>query len=86
MDANHLQYVRSMVMKLSLHSRAEHELFLPVYMKDEHLPLFIYIPLFSYADSVYFKELYAPCEFHNITVPFNNKLLEAWCPKLEEYR
>ncbi|KAE8354742.1 hypothetical protein BDV28DRAFT_155997 [Aspergillus coremiiformis] len=78
---NHRQYLRSLIMELALHSGAEYEVFLLVHVQDDSLPIF------SDVDTVqHLKEMYIPPEFHNITVFFNDKFLEAWYPKVPEHR
>ncbi|GES61279.1 hypothetical protein ATEIFO6365_0006073800 [Aspergillus terreus] len=78
---NHLQYLRSLLMELSLHSGAEYEVFLLIDVKDD------FLPIFSDASTVqYLKDLFIPTEFRNMTIFFNNKLLEGWYPLLEEHR
>lgn len=68
-------------MELSLHSGAEYEVFLLVHVKDDT------IPIYSDDNTVQrLKEIYIPAEFRNMTIFFNNKLLEAWYPKVEEHR
>ncbi|KAL4895304.1 hypothetical protein BDV59DRAFT_211635 [Aspergillus ambiguus] len=79
--SNHLQYLRSLIMELSLHSGAEYEVFLLVDVKDD------FLPIFSDASTVHqLKDVHIPPEFRNITVFFNNKLLDGWYPLLEEHR
>jgi Protein of unknown function (DUF3405) len=79
--ANHREYLRSFIMELSLHSGAEFEIFLMVHVKDDELPIF------SDEETVQrLKEEFIPAEFRNITVLFNNKMLEAWYPKIDEHR
>jgi hypothetical protein len=66
-------------MELSLHSGGEYEVFLMVHVKDDKLPIF--------SDAKTMRDLREsiPPEFRNISVFFNNKLLEAWYPKIEEH-
>ncbi|KAF9889333.1 hypothetical protein FE257_007443 [Aspergillus nanangensis] len=78
---NHIHYLRSLIMELSLHSGAEYEVFFMVDVKDDMLPIF------SDMEAIQsLKEEYIPAEFQNITIFFNNKLLEAWYPRLGEHR
>ena len=70
------QYLRSMIMELSLHSGAEYEIILLVEVKDSTLPIF--------DDPTVYRETMlksVPAEFGNITVLFNKPLLEKWYPK-----
>ncbi|KAE8153148.1 hypothetical protein BDV25DRAFT_127477 [Aspergillus avenaceus] len=77
---NHHHYLRSLIMELSLHSGAEYEIFLLVHVQDETLPIF------SDPETVQLlKETFIPSEFHNISVLFNDRLLEAWYPKVPEH-
>ncbi|OJJ49085.1 hypothetical protein ASPZODRAFT_164659 [Penicilliopsis zonata CBS 506.65] len=78
---NHREYLRSLIMELSLHSGAEYEVFLMVHVKDNLLPIF------SDVESIHMmKRMFIPPEFWNITVLFNDKLLEAWYPRISEHR
>lgn len=77
---DHREYLRAMIMELSLHSGAEYEVFLLVHIKDDELPIF------SDAKTVRELRQSIPLEFRNIALFFNNKLLEAWYPKIEEHR
>jgi hypothetical protein len=67
-------------MELSLHSGAEYEVFLLVHVKDDELPIF--------SDSKTMNRLRnsIPAEFRSMALFFNNKLLEAWYPKIVEHR
>ncbi|KAJ5892600.1 hypothetical protein N7504_009291 [Penicillium tannophilum] len=77
--ANHREYLRALIMELSLHSGGEYEVFLLVHVKDDDLPIF--------SDRKTMEDLRRsiPVEFRNIALFFNNKLLEAWYPKIEEH-
>lgn len=74
------QYLRALIMELSLHSGGEYQVFLLVHVKDDDIPIF---PDLS-ATSRLKKSI--PAEFQNIALFFNNKVLEAWYPKIEEHR
>ncbi|KAJ5730081.1 uncharacterized protein N7483_004589 [Penicillium malachiteum] len=76
---NHCEYLRALIMELSLHSGAEYEVFILVHVKDDDLPIF--------SDRKTMEELRRtiPEEFRNMALFFNNKLLEAWYPKIEEH-
>lgn len=78
--ANHREYLRALIMELSLHSGGEYEVFLLVHVKDDDLPIF--------SDRRTMEDLRRsiPVEFRNLALFFNNKLLEAWYPKIEEHR
>ncbi|KAJ5596601.1 hypothetical protein N7450_003059 [Penicillium hetheringtonii] len=76
---NHREYLRALIMELSLHSGAEYEIFLLVHVKDDDLPIF--------SDPKTMNRLrhLIPAEFRNMALFFNNKLLEAWYPKIAEH-
>ncbi|EPS33487.1 hypothetical protein PDE_08449 [Penicillium oxalicum 114-2] len=76
---NHREYLRAMIMELSLHSGGEYEVFLLVHVKDDALPLF------SDPQTVHDLRETIPPEFRNMALFFNTKLLEAWYPKIEEH-
>lgn len=78
--SNHREYLRALIMELALHSGAEYEVFLLVHVKDENLPIF------SDGRTVDQLRTSIPAEFRNMARFFNNKLLEAWYPKIEEHR
>lgn len=77
---DHRQYLRALIMELSLHSGGEYEVFLLVHVKDDELPIF--------SDSATVEALRnaIPEEFRNMALFFNTKMLEAWYPKIEEHR
>lgn len=77
---NHSQYLRALIMELSLHSGAEYEVFLLVHVKDDDLPIF------SDAKTMDRLRNSIPAEFRSMALFFNNKLLEAWYPKIVEHR
>ncbi len=72
-----MQYVRSQIMELALHSGAEYEVIILVEVKD------ITIPIFE-DEEAYRQTLLksVPDEFSDVTILFNRKLLEKWYPKL----
>ncbi|KAJ5899188.1 hypothetical protein N7495_003932 [Penicillium taxi] len=76
---NHREYLRALIMELSLHSGAEYEVFILVHVKDDELPMF------SDPKTVAQLKKSIPQEFRNMAVFFNNKLLEAWYPKIPEH-
>ena len=71
-----MQYVRSMIMELSLHSGAEYEVIIMVELKNDTAPIFD-------SDASYQQTLIkaVPAEFRNITILFNRPLLYKWYPK-----
>jgi hypothetical protein len=77
---NHREYLRAIIMELSLHSGAEYEVFLLIHVKDDELPIF------SDAKTMSDLRKSIPPEFRNIALLFNNKLLEAWYPKIPDHR
>lgn len=79
---NTKQHVRSLIMELSLHSGGEYEVFILSHIRDKSISL-------SHADDEYIlklKDRFIPREFHNITVLFNDQILESWYPNIEEHR
>lgn len=78
--SNHLEYLRSLIMELALHSGGEYEVFLLIHVKDDDLPI--------YSDARTMDQIRnsVPQELRNITLFFNNKMLEAWYPKIAEHR
>ena len=72
-----MQYVRSLIMELALHSGAEYEVIILVEVKD------ITIPIFE-DEEAYRQTLLksVPDEFGDITIIFNRVLLEKWFPKI----
>ncbi|KAJ5183661.1 hypothetical protein N7492_001277 [Penicillium capsulatum] len=77
--ANHREYLRALIMELALHSGAEYEVFLLIHVKDEELPIF------SDAKTMQRLRKSIPPEFRNMALFFNDKLLEAWYPKIVEH-
>ena len=72
-----MQYVRSYVMELALHSGAEYEIIILVEVKDLQKKIF--------EDPTAYKEALAasvPDEFADMTLLFNRHLLETWYPKV----
>lgn len=76
---NHREYLRALIMELSLHSGGEYEVFLLVHVKEDELPIF------SDPKTIAELRLAIPSEFRDMALFFNNKLLEAWYPKIEEH-
>ncbi len=75
-----IQYIRSMIMELSLHSGAEYEVIIMVEIKDAGARIFD-------NDASYRQTLKkaVPGEFRNNTVLFNRRLLEKWYPKAGQH-
>lgn len=75
-----VQYIRSMIMELSLHSGAEYEVIIMVGIKDASARIFD-------NDASYQQRLkkVAPDEFQNNTILFNQRLLETWYPKVGQH-
>lgn len=78
--ANQQQYVRSLVMELSLHTGGEYELFLLIDVKDNSLRIAEEI------DIQRVKDAYVPAEFHDMAVLFNEETLISSYPKINEHR
>ncbi|CAF9919556.1 MAG: hypothetical protein ALECFALPRED_001216 [Alectoria fallacina] len=76
-----LQSVRSMISELSLHTGGEYSIYLMVEIKDKDRPI-----LNSPGSGAYQKALddIVPREFHNMTILFNQDLLEAWYPTIDQ--
>ncbi|CAG8201153.1 unnamed protein product [Penicillium salamii] len=77
--SHHREYLRALIMELSLHSGGEYQIYVLIHVKDNDMPIF--------SDSKTIKRLREsiPEEFRNMALFFNNKLLEAWYPKIEEH-
>jgi hypothetical protein len=73
------EYLRALIMELALHSGGEYQVFLLVHVKDDD------IPIFSDPRATTRLKNSIPAEFRNIALFFNNKVLEAWYPKIEEH-
>ena len=71
------QYVRSMIMELSLHTGGEYEVFVLIEVLDDSEPIFN-------NRGVHHKiiERSVPREFQNISFLFNRKLLQHWYPNV----
>lgn len=69
-------------MELSLHTGAEYEVFILVHVKDDKYP--VHTNDESVARQV--METFVPREFRDMVVLFNDKILEAWYPKIQEHR
>ncbi|KAL4750025.1 hypothetical protein BDW72DRAFT_213680 [Aspergillus terricola var. indicus] len=76
------EHVRSLIMELSLHSGAEYEVLLLTHVKDKNLLLYGV----DEAKIRALKEKFIPREFWDITVLFNERTLQSWYPKVDEYR
>ena len=72
-----VQYVRSQIMELALHSGAEYEVIILVEVKDVKIPIFE-------DEEAYRQTLLksVPDEFSDVTILFNRNLLEKWYPKV----
>lgn len=75
---SHRQYLRSLIMELSLHSGGEYQVYLLVDVK---------VPLDFHDDTAVreFKAEHIPAEFHDITILFTTDMLKEWYPKIEEH-
>lgn len=71
------QYVRSMIMELSLHTGGEYEVLILIEVSDDSEPIFN-------NPGVYHKiiERSVPREFREISFLFNRKLMKHWYPKV----
>lgn len=78
---SHRQYLRSLIMELSLHTGTEYQVFFMLDVKDESLPIE------HNPDAIQeIKWRSVPPEFHNMTILFNDRLLRQWYPKIGEHR
>lgn len=75
-----LQSVRSMISELSLHTGGDYSVYLMVEVKDKDRPIV------TDGSEAYQKALddIVPREFHNMTILFNQDLLKAWYPKIDQ--
>ena len=75
-----MQYIRSMIMELSLHSGAEYEVIIMVEVLDANAHIFD-------SDASYQQMLNkaVPDEFKNISLLFNRQLLDKWYPKAGQH-
>ena len=75
-----IQYIRSMIMELSLHSGAEYEVIIMIEIKDASARIFD-------NDAFYEQALKkaVPGEFGNNTILFNRRLLEKWYPRAGQH-
>ena len=75
-----MQYIRSMIMELSLHSGAEYEVIIMAEINDDSAHIFD-------SDASYQQTLQkaVPDEFKNLTLLFNRQLLEKWYPKTGQH-
>ncbi len=71
------QHIRSMVTELSLHTGGEYAVYLIVEVKDSSRHI-------HNSSAAYQTALYnsVPKEFHNITLLFNQPMLDAWYPDI----
>lgn len=76
------QYIRSLIMELSLHTGAEFEVFILVHVKDDNYP--VHTNDESARQRV--KEMFVPPEFRDLVVLFNDRILESWYPGIQEHR
>ena len=75
-----MQYIRSMVVELSLHSGSEYEVIIMVESSDTSTKIFG-----DHASYQQILEKVVPDEFKNITILFNRQLLETWYPKVGQH-
>lgn len=76
-----LQSVRSMISELSLHTGGDYSVYLMVEVKDKDRS-----NLTDVGSDGYRKALddIVPREFHNMTLLFNQDILKAWYPKIDQ--
>ena len=76
-----MQYIRSIIQEVSLHSGAEYEVIILAETKDSSKPLFI--------DTGAYRVLLknsVPDEFAGHALLFNRALVDTWYPKIEKHR
>ncbi|KXG50850.1 uncharacterized protein PGRI_064220 [Penicillium griseofulvum] len=76
---HHREYIRALIMELSLHSGGEYQIYILCHVKENEMPIF------SDINTINQLRNSIPKEFRNMALFFNNKLLEAWYPKIEEH-
>ncbi|KAJ5374981.1 hypothetical protein N7517_006987 [Penicillium concentricum] len=76
---HHREYIRALIMELSLHSGGEYQIYILCHVKENEMPIF------SDINTINRLRNSIPKEFRNMALFFNNKLLEAWYPKIEEH-
>lgn len=75
-----IQYIRSMIMELSLYSGAEYEVIIMVEIKDDNARIFD-----NHASYQQTLKKAVPQEFQNNAILFNRLLLEKWYPKAGQH-
>ena len=74
------QYLRSLIMEMSLHTGGEYELLLLVFVKDDDGPIFnnmgVHANVMGHS---------VPREFRNCAVLLNGRLLKQWYPKTYQH-
>jgi hypothetical protein len=78
---SHVQYLRSLIMELSLHSGSEYQVFFMIDVHDESIDL-----RNDEEAARALKQKFVPSEFRNMTVLFSERLLKEWYPKMDEHR
>ncbi|KAJ5092491.1 hypothetical protein NUU61_007361, partial [Penicillium alfredii] len=79
-NPSHQQYMRSLIMELSLHSGSEYQVFFLVDVHNEELDI-EHDP-----EAVQRAMANIPPEFRDMTVLFNTRLMRQWYPRVNEYR
>ena len=75
-----MQYIRSMIMELSLHSGGEYEVVIMVEVQDDSANIFD-----NHASYQQTLKKAVPTELRNITILFNRQLLDKWYPKVGQH-
>ena len=75
-----IQYIRSMIVELSLHSGAEYEVIIMVEITDASAQIFG-----NHASYQQTLKKAVPDEFENNTILFDRQLLEKWYPKAGQH-
>ena len=75
-----IQYVRLLIMELSLHTGGEYEVFILVEVEDDKEPIFNNPGVFR---KILNRQI--PNEFQSMSILFNRKLLKQWYPKTKHH-
>ncbi|KAJ5087982.1 hypothetical protein N7456_011598 [Penicillium angulare] len=78
---NQKQHVRSLIMELSLHSGGEYEVFLLCHVRDSTISLTDQ----NEESILHLKVLFVPPEFVDMTILFNDHILQSWYPMVEDH-
>lgn len=80
--AEDMHYLRSLVVEAALQTGGEYQVILLVDMKDYGVDMFASEPNYRLA----LEDAGVPPEFEDMTVLWDDRLLESWYPLIEEHR